>query len=402
MKSKVPKLLGRFSRLHQIGQQAGRRIIGLARRAIRPSVRSASPDSYIRKFGGLAENLLPSAQLTRPLPLNFTLRDQLPKRRDDWGMSFFEIPARITCSAQVYHLKQMQVIAREDNWRNDFYYLFGANGVHIGRVPTRQVALLSRKGKPKSRIETAAWILDIWYRNYFHWNVLHLPKLAALEKIGWKGPVIGPTKHLADMHRYLMDSAHMFGFDQSRFLPPPSDHFEVDKFAYVSIDMMDYRLLSDVRTRIWGNTQPVHVRRLYIRRPDGARRQLHNQPEVETVLYDFDFEFVEPDKLDFAEQVDIFSEASVIIGLHGAGLSNMMYAKPVSDLINFPNPHYYALASELGHSYAHLECRAVPDETRAPNYRDLKVDTENMRRQLDAYLARPHHTTPSCPSGMIS
>ena len=108
---------------------------------------------------------------------------------------------RITCSAHVYHLKQMKVIAREDNWHNDFYYLFGANGVHIARpgaVPTQQVALLSRKGKPKSQIETAAWILDIWYPNYFHWNVLHLPKLAALEGFGWKGPVIGPTKHWAE------------------------------------------------------------------------------------------------------------------------------------------------------------------------------------------------------------
>ena len=195
------------------------------------------------------------------------------------------------------------------------------------------------------------------------------------------------------MHKYLMDSARMFGFDQSRFLPPPSDHFEVDKLAYVSVDMMDDRLLSDVRTRIWGKT--LARSRATALHPEDRWRvaSIDNQPQVETVLRDFDFEFVEADKLDFAEQVNIFSEASVIIGLHGAGLSNMMYAKPgalvieISDLINFPNPFYYALASELGHSYANLECRAVPDETRAPNYRDLKVDTENMRRQLDAYLA---------------
>jgi capsular polysaccharide biosynthesis protein len=186
----------------------------------------------------------------------------------------------------------------------------------------------------------------------------------------------------------------MFGFDQSRFLPPPADHFEVDKLAYVSIDMMDVRLLSDVRTRIWGKTQPVHARRLYTRRTGGARRrELHNQREVETVLRDFEFEFVEADKLDFAQQVNIFSDASVIIGLHGAGLSNMMYAKPgalvieISDLIDYPNPYYYALACALGHRYAHLKCRTVFDETRPLFYRDVNVDTENMRRQLDAYLA---------------
>lgn len=358
------------------------------------SGKSAPLDRYVRKFGGVVENLLPSVQLARPLPLNCTVRNELPKRRDDWGMSFFEIPSRITRSAQVYHLQNIQVIGREDYWRNDFYYLFGAKGTHLGAVPTEQVVLLWRSGKPKSRIETAAWILDTWYPNYFHWNIFHLPKLAALERMGWKGPVIGPTRHWAETHKYLLDSARIFGFDQSRFLPPPAEHFQVDKLAYVSVDMMDGRLLSDVRTRIWRTKQPVHARRLYTQRAGAAhKRQLHNQREVETVLRHFEFEFVEADKVGFAEQVNIFSDASVIIGLHGAGLSNMMYAKPgalvieISDLIDFPNPYYYALACELGHRYAHLECRTIFDETRAPLYRDLSVDTENMRRQLDAYLA---------------
>jgi hypothetical protein len=105
------------------------------------------------------------------------------------------------------------------------------------------------------------WTLGI--RITSHWNALHLPKIAALEKMGGKAPVIGPTRHWAEKHKYLLDSARLFGFDQGQFLPPPADHFEVDKLAYVSTDMMDGRLLRDVRTRIWGKTQPVHATALH-------------------------------------------------------------------------------------------------------------------------------------------
>jgi hypothetical protein len=51
---------------------------GLIRKMI--SRKSSPLDDYIKKFGGLVETVLPSVQLARPLPLNFTVPDETSLR----------------------------------------------------------------------------------------------------------------------------------------------------------------------------------------------------------------------------------------------------------------------------------------------------------------------------------
>lgn len=83
---------------------------------------------------------------------------------------------------------------------------------------------------------------------------------------------------------------------------------------------------------IWKLTEPRR-RRLYITRVDAAARPLVNETEVINLVAAHGFEVVDPGRLSFADQIALFASASVVIGPHGAGLTNAGFCDSNSTLI---------------------------------------------------------------------
>jgi capsular polysaccharide biosynthesis protein len=79
--------------------------------------------------------------------------------------------------------------------------------------------------------------------------------------------------------------------------------------------------------------------------------------EVRQILERYNFEVYDAERLSLAEQMQLFSESRYIVGLHGAGLTNIIFRRDeeLSLLEIFPPnnipPHYYWLASIYGHKY---------------------------------------------------
>ncbi len=68
-------------------------------------------------------------------------------------------------------------------------------------------------------------------------------------------------------------------------------------------------------------------RKVFIRRNSGYRNVINAQA-VEDRLVAVGFEVVEPEKLTFAEQVALFSSASVVVGATGAAFANLVFCRP--------------------------------------------------------------------------
>ncbi len=66
-------------------------------------------------------------------------------------------------------------------------------------------------------------------------------------------------------------------------------------------------------------------RKLFISRKDQDRIPI-NEAEVEALLVGLGFEVLVLDRMSAQEQVSIFSHAKIIVGVHGAGLSNIVWA----------------------------------------------------------------------------
>jgi hypothetical protein len=81
------------------------------------------------------------------------------------------------------------------------------------------------------------------------------------------------------------------------------------------------------------------------------------------------FEIVRCEDLSFETQVTIFSEASVIVGAHGSGLANLIFAPPNAKIVELMGPRFNRdrlvspifmnLASILSQNFARVVGKSV-------------------------------------------
>lgn len=105
---------------------------------------------------------------------------------------------------------------------------------------------------------------------------------------------------------------------------------------------------------------PSHAhRKFFITRSKSRLRFIENSEAVTNVCNQFGLEVIDTDDMLPEQQVEIFSQASLIVGIHGAGLTNMIFRdRDCSILEIFPPPdlgylpyHYVLLACMKGFRY---------------------------------------------------
>lgn len=84
--------------------------------------------------------------------------------------------------------------------------------------------------------------------------------------------------------------------------------------------------------------------------------------EIKELVTKFGFEVVDSSQLSLEQQISLFSESSDIIGIHGAGLTNVIfrYGHPLRLLEIFPGKeltpeHYRNLSKKLNFNYSCIE-----------------------------------------------
>ncbi|MDQ3726423.1 MAG: glycosyltransferase family 61 protein [Actinomycetota bacterium] len=133
-------------------------------------------------------------------------------------------------------------------------------------------------------------------------------------------------------------------------------------------------------------------RRLFISRASAASRRVVNEAELAPVLAEHGFEVVDPAGMSIAEQVALFSRASAVVGPHGAGLTNLLFSPPGTQVVElFAAPaaqgvsNYRVLASHLGMLYSRLLAAPVANEGgRGPHSLDMELDPRLLARALSA------------------
>ena len=139
-------------------------------------------------------------------------------------------------------------------------------------------------------------------------------------------------------------------------------------------------------------------RRLMISRNDADGRRILNWEEVQPVLTRHGYETVVLSAMSFDEQRRLFSGASHVVGVHGAGLTNILFAPAHAKVLEILPPMvatsaYWMLARGIGQSYGAL----IGDDPELPrpdyatwvhdatyNSRDLLVDVSRLEDCLRA------------------
>jgi len=137
-------------------------------------------------------------------------------------------------------------------------------------------------------------------------------------------------------------------------------------------------------------------KRLFVARDGASYRRLLNEKTIHRQMLALGFEIVRPELLSFAEQVAAFSEAAVIVGPTGAGLSNMVFAPEGCKVIVLAGAtkganHFIfgQLAQWLNHELVYV-CGAARNPAKL--HSDYVIDIEVLRgvlAEMDIYAPAP-------------
>jgi capsular polysaccharide biosynthesis protein len=195
----------------------------------------------------------------------------------------------------------------------------------------------------------------LWGLNHYHWVLDLLPRLLFLERFDRLRDM--PLIVQRGINRAQRESLHILGIRPERIIEFDGSHWQVEYLYYVSPGMtanltpMAARWLRERFAR-----HSTGSRRLYVSREDTSMRRIVNEAELVKKLLPYGFEPVVLGRMSFADQVQLFGEAEIIVGPHGAGFTNAVFARPGAALIEFFSPRYingcfWALANACGHRY---------------------------------------------------
>jgi hypothetical protein len=133
--------------------------------------------------------------------------------------------------------------------------------------------------------------------------------------------------------------------------------------------------------------------RIYCNRSHAGRRGIENEPELEDALRRVGFTVVEPGRMTYDQQRITFSNASVVVGSHGAALTNTIFSHLPLTLVELTHPFYGTtqygwfqnLAAVMGNRYGAL-INEVPEQSRGVNYNEtyFRIDVDKILSVLQS------------------
>ena len=146
-------------------------------------------------------------------------------------------------------------------------------------------------------------------------------------------------------------------------------------------------------------------RRIFITRSPKRLRYLENRLEIEQLCRQEGFEVLDFDDMQLPEQIQALAGARYVIGIHGAGLTNILFRgeQPLSLLEIFPPGdyypfHYMLLAAQLGYAYNGIVGEAAQQQFSVGFYLDpelLRPSIRAMTEQAASNKAASQTETPT-------
>lgn len=364
-----------------------RRLPGTGRRPSPPRFAATSTRLYAAghpRSGVTVTEVHGAIEFDRPAPRGF------PAGHTAFATTEVGVPpaivARVPRGRVVGHYAA--VVTDDDHLLFDLSPYFGAF------VPSQHPIFLRPRLPEVSTIARSVCVLRTRGEdNYYHFLTDVLPRLELVRRAGIE-PTHFVVNDVAPFQRELLERVGV---------SPPQvvrgDHVRADELIVPSLP--DNHLRTPPWVAPWLRQQllPDDVgepkRRLFVRREASRHtRRLNNEAALLAALTPYDVEVIDPGQLPVAEQIRLFAEAEVVVGTHGAGLTNIAFCPPGATVVelfapDYVNPCYFNLATTV----EGLAYRYVVGDGRPPRAKpmhgvasDVTVDPTLVGRLLEEVL----------------
>ncbi len=246
----------------------------------------------------------------------------------------------------------------------------------------------------KGGLITANWS----WTNYFHWNHDFLPlvlfyyesnkkenNICIPSSFFKKAPFVEETLNILDIKYTILNNKSKYCFSK----------LEIISDASLNPGNQRAHLIRNLRSKFYQScnfTLKDKQEIIYISRKDNSRiantniRNISNEEECIKIFRKFKIRVISTLGLSVKEQFNIFSNCKTLIAIHGAGLTNMMFMKSNSNILEIRqkddvgNNCYFSMASALEHNYYYLN--AVNLKNTEVMNASLYVDLNSLENQL--------------------
>lgn len=234
-----------------------------------------------------------------------------------------------------------------------------------------------------------------WSNNYFHWFTEVLPRVMEADALQKELLFLFPFElneqyQLPSLSRLNIRYKSIAGgcfFAKTLYFSQPSREFTGH------YNTNHFKKLQSVFQK-----QETGMRKIYVHR-NSDKRIVINSDEVKNCFFRFGFQVVELENSTLENQIELFSQTTVFASIHGAALTNMLFMKEGSTILEFGlsgekyDKCYFNMARELNHAYYYQSCFS-PDAGATYSEANLIVDIKELESILIAIsisqITEPH------------
>lgn len=195
-----------------------------------------------------------------------------------------------------------------------------------------------------------------WTNTYFHFLTEALPSILSIQR---NEPIVCLKSS------FCLPILRWFGIENDIIHELPKYTKEIITQEFIECGNPSPQKIQLLRSVIERKLSFEKKIGILIYRRENYRKILNHEELLQMLKKKYsDIEWAVFDLLPIEETAILFSKARIIVGPHGAGFTNMIFAPKGIDIIEFmdidhPNICYWHLSEMLGHKYHMIECNTV-------------------------------------------
>ncbi len=221
--------------------------------------------------------------------------------------------------------------------------------------------------------------------NIFHWYIECLPRLHLLAYIQKPITILCPSNLLAYQLRQIETLSSKYSNVKIELINEDTV-YKIKNYVFLSF-LNNIRsgylpkFALDYYTELVPKSNNLTTKkRLFIDRHLNKARNIVNKNEVEELLKKYNFEIVCLEELEPEEQMSFFKNLEIVVAVHGAGLTNLIFSEKVSVIELHPdtkiNPPYFFLCKAKKIRYSPIICKAID------GFNNIIVDVKILEQEL--------------------